>query len=119
METPENSYEDSLKPLPNSIGEPGEYYARMLNVLYGENTLEPHAFFGITSHRRPNSEMQAVLTFLTDKDPFFPSWEFSYIGSENLQAFHPRFAVKMARIEEAWKEFEAGRAGTASQSPQE
>jgi len=58
----------------------------------------------------------AFITFLTDKDPFFPSWEYTYFGPSYSEAFHPKFQAKMARFEDAWKQFKAN-ALAASEKP--
>ncbi|HLG15428.1 MAG TPA: hypothetical protein VJH03_13140 [Blastocatellia bacterium] len=55
-------------------------------------------------------EMREFVSYLTRIDPYFPSWEFTYIGLlTNDQALHPGFKQKIARYYEAWKKFKAER----------
>jgi hypothetical protein len=81
----------------------------MLNVLYDESTVDVVVGAYVPGTVRPAPAFNGFIAFLTDKDPFFPSWEFTYVGPLRTQTFHPRFQAKMARIEEAWKEFKTGR----------
>jgi hypothetical protein len=86
----------------------GAHYAQMLHVLYGENTIKVVQVGTSIRQEWAIPEFTAFIAFLTDKDPFFPSWEYSYSGPSYSEAFHPRFADKMARIEDAWKQYKAG-----------
>lgn len=52
-------------------------------------------------------ELRRFATYLTKVDPFFPSWEFTYVGSTSDIVLHPRFKAKMARYYEYWKRFKA------------
>jgi hypothetical protein len=88
---------------------PGAYYAQMLHALYGEDTVSVVNVGDIIRQEWPKPEFGAFITFLTDKDPFFPSREFNNQGRMYLEAYHPRFQAKMARIEDAWKQFNAAR----------
>jgi len=46
------------------------------------------------------------MTYLTNVDPSFPSWEFASTLSEE-DMFHPRFAAKMARYHAIWVQMNA------------
>jgi len=85
------------------------HYAQMLHVLYGEDTIRVVPVGTEVRQEWAIPEFAGFITFLTDKDPFFPSWEYTYFGPLNSEAFHPLFAEKMARIEDAWKQYEASR----------
>ena len=93
----------------------GAYYAQMLHALYGEDTVSVVKVGDMITQEWPRSEFGAFITFLTDKDPYFPSWEFYNEGRMYLEAYHPRFQAKMARIEDAWKEFNAARLADSHQ----
>jgi hypothetical protein len=83
-------------------------YAHYLNAIYGEKTVNIN-YVGTIRQEAPVLEITPFMTYLTDKDPYFPSWEFVDPESENSQPFHPGFQEKMARIEEAWREFQSTR----------
>lgn len=91
------------------------YYAQMLHALYGEDTVRV-VTVGDFKQEWAIPDFTAFITFLTDKDAFFPSWEYTYMGPVYSQAFHPKFHAKMARIEDAWKQFKADRLA-ASKKP--
>lgn len=98
-------FNDDLGLNPGSLG---AYYAQMLHTLYDENTIRVVQVGTVIKQEWAIPEFTAFIAFLTDKDPFFPSWEYSYSGPSYSEAFHPRFADKMARIEDAWKQYKAG-----------
>ena len=51
-------------------------------------------------------EIRRFLTFLTDVDPYFPSWEYTFSGPLAAdQVLHPRFKEKVARYYEQWLRF--------------
>jgi hypothetical protein len=50
-------------------------------------------------------EMRQFVTYLTRVDRFFPSWEYTYIGVDEVM--HPRFKQKIARYYEQWRRFKA------------
>ncbi|HKW65036.1 MAG TPA: hypothetical protein VJN89_20945 [Candidatus Acidoferrum sp.] len=87
----------------------GAYYAQMLHVLYSENTTKVVQVGKSMRQEWAIPEFTAFITFLTDQDPFFPSWEYTYFGPPYSEAFHPQFAAKMARIEDAWKLYQTNR----------
>jgi len=91
------------------------YYAQMLHALYGEDTVRV-VTVGDFKQEWAIPEFIAFITFLTDKDTFFPSWEYTYMVPVYSQAFHQKFHAKMARIEDAWKQFKADRLA-ASKKP--
>jgi hypothetical protein len=80
------------------------FYAFALERLYGAKTTKPskRAYALLPE---PNEEMRRFYTYLTDVDPFFPSWEYMYFGSEIAEPFHPRFRRKMERYYEQWRRF--------------
>lgn len=87
---------------------PGSYYAEMLHTLYGENTITID-YAGDIKREWAIPGFNAFITFLTNKDPLFPSWEYTHLGWDSTEAFHPGYLAKMSRIEEAWKQFQAER----------
>ncbi|MFI5069970.1 MAG: hypothetical protein ACHP8A_03675 [Terriglobales bacterium] len=91
-----------------SPGSLGAYYAQMLHTLYGENTIRVAEVGSVIKQEWATPEFTDFITYLTDKDPFFPSWEYTFFGPSYSEAFHPQFQAKMARIEDAWKQFKAG-----------
>ena len=97
-------------------GSLGAYYAQMLHTLYGENTVRVVQVGDVIRQEWAIPAFNAFITFLTDKDPFFPSWEYTYFGPSYSEAFHPKFQAKMARFEDAWKQFKAN-ALAASEKP--
>jgi hypothetical protein len=60
---------------------------------------------------RACEELLKFVTFMTDVDPSFPSWEYSYAGYQPVQILHPAFKKKMARYYEEWKKFKGGKSG--------
>jgi hypothetical protein len=48
-------------------------------------------------------EMRQFVTYLTQVDPFFPSWEYTYFGNDGVM--HPHYKQKIARYYEQWKRF--------------
>jgi hypothetical protein len=50
-------------------------------------------------------EMCRFYAYLTELDPFFPSWEYVHVGSATEEIIHPRFRHKIARYYEAWLRF--------------
>jgi hypothetical protein len=57
-------------------------------------------------------ELRRFVSFLTEVDPYFPSWEFTFVGDMSDTMLHPRFKVKMARYYEQWKRFKAEQGST-------
>ncbi len=85
----------------------GAFYAHMLHLLYGEDAVITHA--GDRMHQAAVPAIRAFFTYLTNKDAYFPSWEYTYTLSDpSLQAFLPKFRQKMDRVDAAWKEFQNG-----------
>jgi len=80
-----------------------EFYGVKATVTKGE---EPYDLI----EARP--EIREFVTFLTNLDPNFPSWEYTYCGSPSDEAFHPLFKAKMNRYHEQWVRFQAGRGGS-------
>jgi hypothetical protein len=86
-------------------------YARAFDEFYGEKATvmkgeEPYKLI----EARP--EMREFVTFLTDFDPTFPGWEYTYCGQPYEEVFHPLFKAKMDRYYEQWVRFQAGRGGS-------
>lgn len=52
-------------------------------------------------------EMRQFVAYLTEVDPFFPSWEYTYVGPAADGTLHARFREKVARYYEHWKRFKA------------
>jgi hypothetical protein len=75
--------------------------------LYRERVIVRGAF-GNIPHEGASAELKNFVTYLTEADPSFPSWEYSYCGFfPRIQVLHPAFKTKMARYYEEWKKFEA------------
>ena len=79
-------------------------------------------FYGVKSTKRyytvqqiieATPEMQDFVSYLTKVDPYFPSWEYTYVGDARDEILHPRFKQKIARYYEQWKRFKAEQ-GTAA-----
>jgi hypothetical protein len=47
------------------------------------------------------------VSFVTEVDPFFPSWEYNYFGDDEIM--HPYYKQRIARYYEQWKRFKAER----------
>jgi hypothetical protein len=84
------------------------FCAFALEKFYGIKTTEPvkrrYSMFPDA-----NDEMRRFYTYLTDVDPFFPSWEYSYFGLTGDESFHPQFRRKMERYYAQWQKFKATR----------
>jgi len=89
----------------NYGGTARDHWARLIGLAfdqyYGEHVLISHVN-QIPSFTRANEFM----TYLTNVDPSFPSWEFASTLSEE-DMFHPRFAAKMARYHAIWVQMNA------------
>jgi len=95
-------YDDDVPLFPNSQW---EFFARALHSMFGDDTIEPepHAMAGFT---RAKSEIRPFVTYLTKQDPFFPSWEYTFVGgSPNEQALHPGFPDKIRHLHDQWLSF--------------
>lgn len=59
--------------------------------------------------RRPASpEIRRFVTYLTDKDPNFLRWEYTYCkGNVGDEVIHPRFRARMERLHSEWQQFSA------------
>jgi hypothetical protein len=81
-------------------------YARAFAAFFGDRTaLKARPGF---KYGEAVPEMRQFVTYLTEVDPYFPSWEyFSFGGGAPEEVLHPRFKVKMARYYEPWKRFQA------------
>jgi hypothetical protein len=50
--------------------------------------------------------VRQFITYLTDTDPSFPGWEYTYVGDPGDEVLNPRFRQKMARYYDEWKRFQ-------------
>jgi len=81
--------------------------ALAFDQFYSEHMTYPSPYGGST--RFCNRElMTKLISYLTETDPTFPSWEFP-TGSY-YDVLHPRFAAKMARYHEVWIRMNSPRA---------
>jgi hypothetical protein len=81
--------------------------ARSLEAIYGEKlTIVTH--FGMITHVEATPEMRRFVTFLTNVDPYFPSWEYTNCGLVYDQVLFPNFKAKMDRYHEQWVRFHSG-----------
>jgi hypothetical protein len=69
---------------------------------YGEDTVIRQPFGVILG----KPIMRQFVAYLTKIDPYFPSWEYLYIGSLSQdEVLHPDFKKKIARYYKYWKQF--------------
>lgn len=59
-------------------------------------------------------EVKRFIAYLTEIDPSFPGWEFTYVGDTRDAMLHPKFRAKMARYYEHWKQFKAAQKPSGS-----
>jgi hypothetical protein len=52
-------------------------------------------------------QLRQFTSYLTKIDPYFPSWEFTFVGPTPDAVLQPRFKAKIARYCEYWKRFKA------------
>ena len=52
-------------------------------------------------------EVLRYIAYLTQVDPYFPSWEFTFVGPDRDAVMHPRFVAKILKYGEYWKRFKA------------
>lgn len=79
-------------------------YALAMETFYGVKTTDKD--YTVTLIVEATPEFRQFITYLTDIDPYFPSWDFYTTGGSNIQA-HPRFRQKVAHLYEYWKKFKA------------
>lgn len=66
--------------------------------------------FGDIPQEHACSDLVKFVTHLTEVDPTFPGWDYSYSGFYAVtQVLHPAFQKKMARYYEQWKQFKEGK----------
>lgn len=76
---------------------------------YGEQTTK--RYYTVQELIEAKPEIRQFVTYLTQVDPYFPSWEYVYVSSLSQdEVLHPRFKAKMARYHEYWKRFKAQQA---------
>jgi hypothetical protein len=89
------------------------FLAQALEGLYGVKATK--RYYTVQDIIEATPEMREFVSYLTRVDPYFPSWEYTFIGLLNDdQAFHPRFKQKIARYYEQWKRFKAERVSSPS-----
>lgn len=78
-----------------------EFYANALHTLFGTATQLPA--YGT----RPEvwAEFRRFITYLTNVDPYFPSWVYAHPGMAWEGLCHPQFRAKLTRYYEAWQRF--------------
>jgi hypothetical protein len=81
------------------------FIARALDHIYGDQLTVQRIYEGRSLGKICiDDTMSKFISYLTEKDPTFPAWEFPSTASwEDM--FHPRFPAKIARYHQAWKEF--------------
>ncbi len=80
-------------------------YAYALEFIYGDDTAKN---FDPKQIGASKPEFRQFITYLTEKDPYFPSWEYVACGGQvEDEVFQPRFKAKMERYHQAWLQFQA------------
>ncbi len=82
-------------------------YAKALHKLHGAETENPPIASAGREDVRP--EIRRFITYLTEIDPYFPSWEFVHPGFAWEGLTHPQFRQKIARYYDQWKTFKETR----------
>ncbi|MBC7932500.1 MAG: tetratricopeptide repeat protein [Rubrivivax sp.] len=89
-------------------------WLRGLEAMYG---------FRLTEAKGPvkvrTNEARQFVDYLTEIDPYFPSWEFTHQGNWVDYALHPRFKAKWERYYEQWKRFKASQGDASPASPKD
>jgi len=86
-------------------------YGFMVEKLHGVQTTIPGS--GINPALKTAGVPQATAewrrfrAYLTEIDPYFPSWEYTYVGLNQNEVVHPKVRQKIARYFEYWKRFQA------------
>jgi hypothetical protein len=98
---------------PLNTTSPWALYALALETYYGEKTtFRPQTPFHLIEAA---PTIREFITYLTSKDPEFPSWEYTQVGQAHPgdEMFHPRFRAKVDRLEEQWKLFQSRKMNSA------
>ncbi len=86
-------------------------YAFMVEKLHGAQTTIPGSGYNAALNSvgipKATEEWRRFRSYLTEVDPFYPSWEYTYVGDNYDEVLHPRVREKMARYHEHWKRFKA------------
>jgi len=86
-------------------------YGFMVEKLHGVQTTIPGSGYNpaLSGMGLPQAtdEWRRFRTYLTEIDPYYPSWEYTHIGMTYDEALHPRMREKIARYFEYWKRFQA------------
>lgn len=77
-----------------------DHWARLIGLAFDQYYGE-HVLISKRGLRPSFSRANEFMTYLTNIDPTFPSWEFASTLSEE-DMFHPKFAAKMARYRAMW-----------------
>jgi hypothetical protein len=83
-------------------------FALALESFYGDETMVDYSPKWIRGARL---ELRSFVSYLTDKDPYFPRWEYTRCdGSPRDEVVHPSFRARIERLHSEWQMFAAGRA---------
>jgi hypothetical protein len=77
-----------------------DHWARLIGLAFDQYYGE-HVLISQRGMRGSFARGNEFVTYLTDIDPAFPSWEFASTLSEE-DMFHPRFMAKIARYHAMW-----------------
>jgi hypothetical protein len=98
------------------ISQDGDFYANTLDEMYGTGTKVSRYVPTGKPDIRPT--IRRFITYLTEIDPYYPSWEYISLGPPWEGVCHPLFQRKIARYNEAWKGFMATQGNSTRQSTQ-
>lgn len=91
------------------ISQAWDFYANSLDEIFKTGT----TIFPVKQpDMRPT--IRQFVTYLTELDPYYPSWEYIDFGPPWDGLCHPRFQQKMMRYDEAWKRFTAAQRNSHS-----
>jgi hypothetical protein len=89
----------------NYVGDSRDHWARFIALAFDQFYGE-HVSVSIRGARPSFTRAHEFVSYLTDIDPTFPSWEFPSTLSER-DMFHPNFAAKIARYHAIWMQMNA------------
>jgi hypothetical protein len=98
------------------ISQDVDFYANTLDEMYGTGTKVSRFMPKGKPDMRPT--VRQFITYLTEIDPYYPSWEYFNLGPPWEGVCHLLFQRKMTRYHEAWKHFIATQGNTTRQSTQ-
>ena len=73
---------------------------------YGEPATKRYSILPSVKLIEAQPEMRKFITYLTNVDPYFPSWEYC-LTAGRTQVLHPLFKKKIERYYQYWKRFKA------------